>query len=259
MWLDGSPYWNGIQMDETALPILLVDFARREKALIEGDVARIWPMVQKAAGYLIRNGPVSPQDRWEEDPGYSPFTVAAEVAGLLAAADLAELNREGSMAIYLREIADVWNDSVERWMYVSDTDWCRQYEVDGYYVRITPTDSDDGVSRFQESVHVKNVRAAEDSRRASHLVSPDALALVRFGLRAADDPRTRDTAKIIDALLKVETPSGPTWHRYNDDGYGEHEDGAPFDGKGIGRGWPLLTGERAHCRSSCSRRLALWL
>jgi glucoamylase len=77
-------------------------------------------------------------------------------------------------------------------------------------------------------------------------VSPDALALVRFGVRTADDARIRDTVKVIDALLKVETPSGPAWHRYNDDGYGEHEDGAPFDGMGIGRGWPLLTGERAH-------------
>jgi glucoamylase len=95
-------------------------------------------------------------------------------------------------------------------------------------------------------VHVKNVLAAEDTRRANHLISPDALALARFGLRTADDPRMRDTTKVIDALLKVETPSGPLWHRYNDDGYGEHEDGAPFDGTGIGRGWPLLTGERAH-------------
>ena len=69
MWLDGSPYWNGIQMDETALPILLVDLAHREKALAEADMARFWPMVRKAAGYLARNGPVSPQDRWEEDPG----------------------------------------------------------------------------------------------------------------------------------------------------------------------------------------------
>jgi glucoamylase len=85
------------------------------------------------------------------------------------------------------------------------------------------------------------------------LVSPDALALVRFGLRAADDPRIRDTAKVIDVLLKVETPSGPTWHRYNDDGYGEHEDGAPFDGTGIGRGWPLLTGERAHYELAAGR------
>jgi glucoamylase len=94
MWLDGSPYWNGIQMDETALPVLLVDLARREKALDADDVARFWPMVRQAAAYVVRNGPVSPQDRWEEDPGYSPFTVAAEIAALLAAADLAELHRE---------------------------------------------------------------------------------------------------------------------------------------------------------------------
>jgi glucoamylase len=85
------------------------------------------------------------------------------------------------------------------------------------------------------------------------LVSPDALALVRFGLRAGNDPRIRDTAKILDAMLKVETPSGPVWHRYNDDGYGEHEDGAPFDGTGIGRAWPLLTGERAHCELAAGR------
>ena len=119
MWLDGSPYWNGIQMDETALPILLVDLAHREKALAEGDLTKFWPMVKKAAGYLARNGPVSPQDRWEEDPGYTPFTVAAEIAALLAAADLADLNHESSIATYLREIADVWNTSIERWMYMS--------------------------------------------------------------------------------------------------------------------------------------------
>ena len=207
----------------------------------------------KAAGYLVRNGPVSPQDRWEEDPGYSPFTVGAEIAALLAAADLADLNHEASIATYLREIADVWNTSIERWMYVSGTDWCRKFSVEGYYVRIAPTETGADGSRFQENVHVKNVAAAEDTRSASHLVSPDALALVRFGVRAADDPRIRDTAKVIDALLKVETPSGPTWHRYNDDGYGEHEDGAPFDGTGIGRGWPLLTGERAHYELAAGR------
>ncbi len=246
MWLDGSPYWNGIQMDETALPILLVDLARREKVLTAGDLEKFWPMVKKAAGYLARNGPVSPQDRWEEDPGYSPFTVAAEISALLAAAELAELNHEASLANHLREIADVWNDSIERWMYMSATDWCQKFKVKGYYVRIAPkTSGADGESR-QENIKVKNVTASEDTRQACHLISPDALALVRFGLRAADDLRIRDTVKVIDALLKIETPSGPTWHRYNDDGYGEHEDGSPFDGTGIGRGWPLLTGERAH-------------
>jgi glucoamylase len=246
MWLDGSPYWNGIQMDETALPILLVDLAYREKALTHSDVTKFWPMVKKAAGYLARNGPVSPQDRWEEDPGYTPFTVATEIAALLAAADLADLKNEVSIATYLRQIADVWHDSIDRWMYVSGTDWCRRYSADGYYVRITKADTEKDTSRFQESVQVKNVLAAENSRLAKHLVSPDALALVRFGLRSANDPRILNTTIIIDALLKIETPTGPTWHRYNDDGYGEHKDGAPFDGTGIGRGWPLLTGERAH-------------
>jgi glucoamylase len=245
MWLDGSPYWKGIQMDETALPILLVDLARREQALEGDDVNKFWPMVKTAAGYLARNGPVSPQDRWEEDSGYTPFTVAAEIAALLAAAELADLNHEASLANHLREIADVWNDSIERWMYMSATDWCKKFKVEGYYVRIEPNTTGTEAERRQKNIKVKNVTASEDTRRANHLISPDALALVRFGLRPADDPRIRDTAKVIDALLKVETPNGTTWHRYNDDGYGEHEDGSPFDGAGIGRDWPLLTGELA--------------
>jgi glucoamylase len=251
MWVNGSPYWDGIQMDETAMPILLVDLAHREKVLSDADVALFWPMVRQAAEYLVRNGPVSPEDRWEEDPGYSPFTVAAEIAALLAAADIAALNDQAPIATYLREIADVWHASIDRWIYVSGTNWCRQYNVEGYYVRIAPTATGEAGSRFQDDVHVKNVRAAEDTRLASHLVSPDALALVRFGLIAATDPHILDTVKVIDSLLKVETPSGSTWHRYNDDGYGEHKDGSPFDGTGIGRGWPLLTGERAHYELAC--------
>jgi glucoamylase len=82
--------------------------------------------------------------------------------------------------------------------------------------------------------------------RAFHIISPDSLALVRFGLRAPDDPRILNTIRVIDALLKVQLPQGPCWYRYNGDGYGEHKDGSPFDGNGIGRLWPLLAGERAH-------------
>ncbi|MGA7305467.1 MAG: glycoside hydrolase family 15 protein, partial [Rhodothermales bacterium] len=253
MWLDGSPYWDGIQMDEAALPILLVDLARRHKALSKSAAVRHWPMVRQAAQYLVINGPVSPEDRWEEDSGYSPFTVAAEIAALLAAADLANLNDESSIAAYLRETADVWHDSIDRWMYASGTDWCEEYEVDGYYVRIAPMDPDDGATSLDGTVILKNVPATEDHREAVHLVSPDALAFVRFGLRSPDDPRIQDTAKVIDALLKVETSSGPVWHRYNDDGYGEHADGSPFDGTGIGRGWPLLTGERGHYELAAGR------
>jgi glucoamylase len=102
-------------------------------------------------------------------------------------------------------------------------------------------------------VPIKN-RPIEQSRdAAAHTVSPDALALVRFGLRAADDRRITNTVQVIDALLKVETPGGPVWRRYNGDGYGEHEDGEPFDGTGTGRPWPLLTAERAHYELAAGR------
>ncbi|MEO6874698.1 MAG: hypothetical protein ABI222_07740 [Opitutaceae bacterium] len=98
----------------------------------------------------------------------------------------------------------------------------------------------------QREAYVKKLASSGHIRRASHLISPDALAWVRFGLRATDAPRICDTPKVIYALLKIEAPAGPAWQRYNDNGDGEHDDGSPFDGTGIGRGWPLLTGEPGH-------------
>jgi glucoamylase len=254
MWLDGTTYWSGVQMDETAFPILLVDLARRSGALETRDMPRLWPMVSRAAGFLVRNGPVTQQDRWEEDPGYSAFTLAVEIAALLVAADLADLNQEPGVAAYLRETADAWNSSVERWTYVTGTNLARQLEVEGYYVRIAPPEVAEAASPAEGFVPIKNRPPGQSSEPADHMVSPDALALVRFGLRAPDDPRILNTIKVLDALLKVETPHGPAWHRYNDDGYGEREDGAPFDGSGVGRAWPLLTGERAHYELAAGRR-----
>lgn len=245
MWVEGTPYWSGLQMDETALPILLVDLARREGALSAADVERLWPMVRRAGAFLVQNGPVTPQDRWEEDGGYTPFTLAAEIAALLAAADLAELVGESHRAPYLRETADAWNAQVERWLYVRGTGTAAELGVDGYYVRITPPDVDLDPAAAP-AVAIKNRPPGFTDRPADAIVSTDALALVRFGLRAPDDPRMLSTIKVIDALLQGQTPTGPGWRRYNEDGYGEHEDGAPFDGTGIGRLWPLLTGERAH-------------
>jgi glucoamylase len=77
------------------------------------------------------------------------------------------------------------------------------------------------------------------------MVSLDALAFVRFGLRAPDDPRISSTVKVIDATLEVKTPRGPVWRRYQGDAYGEHVDGRPYEGNGVGGGWPLVSGERA--------------
>ncbi|HXN07492.1 MAG TPA: glucan 1,4-alpha-glucosidase [Nitrospiria bacterium] len=253
MWLDGTPYWNGVQMDEAAFPILLVDLALREKALDIHHQPRFWPMVQSAAGYLVRNGPVTQQDRWEEDPGYSPFTLAVEIAALLAAADLADLNQKPKIASYLRETADAWFARIDRWIYIKGSNLANEVGVEGYYVRIAPPEEADAASPAAGFVPIKNRPIGQSEKPVSQIVSPDALALVRFGLRKADDPRIINTVKVIDALLKIETPVGPVWHRYNGDGYGEHADGTPFDGTGLGRGWPLLTGERGHYELAAGR------
>jgi glucoamylase len=246
MWLDGSPYWSGVQLDETALPILLVDLLARHGALTRDQRRDYWPMIRRASAFIVRNGPVSPQDRWEEDPGYSPFTLGAEIAALVAAANDADANGEPRIGQYLRETADAWHASIDEWMYVAGTTLSDECGVEGYYVRVAAPDEADAASPKDGFVPIKNRPPSDNRARAALTISPDALAFVRFGLRAADDPRIVNTVKVIDRLLKVTTPNGPAWRRYNGDGYGEHADGAPFDGTGIGRPWPLLTGERAH-------------
>jgi len=254
LWLDGRSYWGGIQMDETALPILLLDLLRREGAPGLGKLERWWPMVRSAASFILRNGPVTQQDRWEEDAGYSPFTLAAEISALLAAADMADLTGHADAGFILRDTADAWNDNIERWIYATGGDLAQQIGVEGYYVRIAPPDSDGAASPTLGFVPIKNRPPGENLQQASHLVSPDSLALVRFGLRAANDPRILNTVRVIDALLRVQLPQGPCWYRYNGDGYGEHKDGSAFDGTGIGRPWPLLAGERAHYELAAGRR-----
>jgi glucoamylase len=253
MWLDGSPYWTGVQMDETAFPILLTSMAWREGILNADQLHGFWPMVRQAAGYVVRSGPVTQEDRWEENAGYSPFTLAVEIAGLLAAADLADLE-EPELSQYLREVADVWNASIERWTYVRDTELSRGLGIEGYYVRIAPPDVGNGGSLKDGYIPIKNRPPDAGHEPARQIVSTDALALVRFGLRDAHDPRIVNTVKAIDALLEVQTPNGPAWHRYNDDGYGEKANGDPYDGTGIGRAWPLLVGERAHYELAAGRK-----
>lgn len=244
-WLDGRPYWNGVQVDEIGFPVLLYDMLLRAGAIQSAHADHYTQMIEAAAGYIVRNGPVTQEDRWEEDSGYSPFTIAVEIAALLAAADAMDAAGKRGAARYLRETADYWNEQIESWTYVTDTQMSRKLGIAGYYIRIGYPGGD-AISRSRGSIPIRNRSDGNASVEADLLISPDALALVRFGLRAARDPRILDTITAIDSLLKRDLPAGPYWYRYNDDGYGEHIDGAPFDGTGVGRLWPLLTGERAH-------------
>jgi glucoamylase len=236
---DGRGFWTGLQLDEVAFPILLAGKMRETGALADGSETAILlrTMVERAAGFIVRNGPVSPQDRWEENAGVNAFTLAVVVAGLVAAAEWLEPDA----AAYVLAVADDWNARIEDWTYAAGSDLARAHGVAGHYVRIVP---DPSRPIAGQSVDVRN-RGGE-TVAADALVALDFLALTRFGLRSARDQRMLDTVKVCDAVLGVATPQGRTFHRYNEDGYGEHADGDAFDGIGIGRGWPLLSGERGH-------------
>jgi glucoamylase len=254
MWLDGTPYWGGVQLDECSFPIVLIDLLLREKMLEPSDADRFTELVTAATGFIVRNGPATRQDRWEEDAGYSPFTLGVLVNALLAAANFLERRGFPAHTIqYLRETADWINDSIENWTYARETRLATTVGVDGYYVRIGPIDLVDDMLAPDSVTVIKNRPDGHSQWQAVDIVSPDALALVRFGLRSAHDPRILNTVRVIDHLLKVDLPQGPVWRRYNEDGYGEHQDGRPFDGSGIGRAWPLLTGERAHYEIAAGR------
>lgn len=246
MWLQGETYWNGIQMDQVALPIIELHRCNTLQAVDTERMKRYWPGIRKAIGYLLLNGPYTPQDRWEEESGYTVFTMATEIAALLAGADLAEINRDDELAAYCREIADYWNDIIETLTYVTDTPLAKKHGVDGYYIRINPYRDIPASELENRTMTLKNHKNGKGEIIINEHISVDALALVRFGLRSANDPKILNTLKIIDAELKVATPNGPSWHRYNNDGYGEHDNGKAYNGTGIGRAWPLLTGERGH-------------
>jgi glucoamylase len=232
MLLDGERVWHQDELDEAALPILLVDLLRREQAVSERELEVAWPLVARAADHLVRTGPSTQLDRWEDTSGMTPFTIATEIAALAVAAELAGAVRNAASARRFHATARRWDAQIEPVLYRRGGALAERVGVDGYYVRARVP----GVPL--PAVDLQHLPATE--------VSPDALALVRFGLRAPDDPRIQNTVRVIDAVLATELPAGTAWRRYPNDAYGEHADGAAFNGHGIGRAWPLLVGERGH-------------
>jgi glucoamylase len=237
-WLGGRPFWQGVQLDEAAFPVLLASLLQERDAL---DGIPVKDMIHRALSFIAREGPTTNQDRWEEDAGLNTFTLAVAIAALVEGSAFLDGDAKG----HALRLADYWNARLEDWAFVRGTALADQLEVSGYYIRTVPLDTLADKRVMTETVVIKNL-AHDPDLPASGQVSTDCLQLVRYGLRQADDPSIVDTVTVIDYLLKTDTPSGPVWHRYNDDGYGEHDDGTAFDGTGRGRGWPLLTGERGH-------------
>ncbi len=221
-YADGRPFLTATQLDQVAAPILL---AWSLKA-----VDHYGSLVKPAADLIYTKGPKTDQERWEENKGYSPATIASEISALVAAADLARQAGDPASAGRYLARADEWHANVAQWTYTTTGPL-----GDGhYFLRIT-----DGEPDTDNDVKIANKGGRYDQRA---IVSPDFLELVRLGVLAPDDSRIVGSLPELDATIRVETPFGPAWYRYNYDRSGEPSPGAYYPGRG--HPWPFLTGER---------------
>lgn len=254
-WVNGTPYWTGIQLDEVAFPIILAWRLWKLDGLARFDVV---PFVERAAAYLVRNAPITQQERWEENAGYSPSTLAAVISALICAAEIMRAHGGLELGAFLEEHADWIEGHLEDWTVTNNG--VLHPDVKRHYMRIRPPEcgepyAHEGCGR--ETVHINNRPPGEPTEfEARAIIDGGFLELVRYGVRAADDPLIVDSLKVVDHVLKVETPKGPCWRRYNHDGYGQQADGGPFKGYGEGGAWPLLLGERAHYELAAGRDIS---
>src|SRR6266536_6662182 len=230
--LSGEFVFDGLQMDEVSFPTVLAGQLGRTGA---AD----WQHVRAAEDFVVANGPKTPGERWENASGYSPATIAAEIAGLVVGADIARTNGDTARATHYLQVADSWRDNLGAWTVTTNG----PYSSQPYFLRITSDGNADAGTKIQLSDGGPLI-----DQRA--VVDPSFLELVRLGVLRPDDARIVNSLTVVDQQLGYSTPNGPFWHRASFDGYGEKADGSEWEptdtGSGIthGRGWPLLTGER---------------
>ena len=221
----GTPYWDATQMDEASMPIILAWKLNR---------LDLWPKIKLAADFVAGAGPSTKEERWEEMAGYSPSTIAAEIAGLVCAADFAARASDTNEAAKYLQFADAWRNNVANWTFTTNG----LYGDGCYYIRID--DNEDPYNNIQ--LTFGNGAGAHDQRA---VVDGGFLELVRLGDMSPNNWTILETLPKYDSLIKQTIPGkGDAWFRYNYDGYGENNDGTPYNGSGRGRLWPIFTAER---------------
>ncbi len=247
-WIDGTAYWSGLQLDQVAFPILLAWRLHKQDAL---DLFSPRAMILRAAARLIAQGPVTAQDRWEENAGYSPSTLAVVIAALVCTAEWAKEFGKTEVADFILAYADWLAAHVEEWTVTTEGELIEG--LPRHYIRINPADPVAPDPHADPNKTIIQLANGGGIHPARNVVGGDFLHLVRFGIRKPDDAIVRDSIEVIDGVLKHELPQGPGWRRYNHDGYGQKDDGSAFDGTGVGRCWPILTGERGHYELAAGR------
>jgi glucoamylase len=247
--LDGSvaPDTFGLsEIDEDSDPLLMA-----WDAGFAGDQPLYADHLRPGADFVVSHGPAYGEDRWEEHIAYSPSTIASEIAGLTAAAHLAQMAGDPARALLYQATADDYLRNVKSWT-VTDTG---PYGDHRYFIRLSPT----GDPNAAETYNLNNGSLNNVDQRS--VVDAGFLELTRLGELQADDPDVTASLKVVDSVVERQTPSGPGWHRYgvqangSTDGYGDcyepdptdcSPSGAPsFNGVGSGHLWPILDGERA--------------
>jgi glucoamylase len=218
------------QLDEASYPIIMAyQLHMNDHTLYEKHI-------KPAANFVISHGPSYGVERWEEQTGYSPSTIAAEIAGLVAAADLARVNNDKQSEQIWLGVADDWQRSIEKWDVTTNGPLANH----PYYIRLSKT----GDPNAAISYNVGNGGPTLDQRQ---VIDAGFLELVRLGLKPYNDPAITESLPVVDQTIEADTASGPGWHRYNGDGYGDDATtGHPWPptNQGTGHDWPLLTEER---------------
>ena len=242
-WIDGTPDRESAQLDEVAYPILLAWKLKQEDALRKFDP---YPMAFEAAKYLIRHSPVTPQERWEQSSGFSPATLATTIAALICVATWTRERGNEATAEFIEAYGDFLESHIETWTVTTVGTLVK--DIPRHYIRLTPADPKDNQPNEnpnQGTIFIPHRhRDSLQEFPAKEIVDPSFLHLVRYGIRSPNDPLIIDSLKVVDAILKTETPYGAVWKRYNHDGHGQRDDGSAWDKWGTGRSWILLTGER---------------
>jgi glucoamylase len=240
-----APDTGGLQLDECAYPILM-DW----QSGLARDATLYRDHVIPAADFLVAHGPSDGSERWEEQSGYSPSTIAAEIAGLTAAAHIATVNGDPTRARLYQATADDFARNIKSWTVTTTGP-----DAPSYFIRVSKT----GDPNAAISYGLGNGSITVDQRS---VVDAGFLELVRLGVLPASDPTVQSSLTVVDDTIQRPTPSGIGFYRYGTtptesvDGYGDCYQpsgttcsviGAPWPPTDVGTGhlWPVLSGERA--------------
>jgi glucan 1,4-alpha-glucosidase len=239
-----APDTGGLQLDETSYPILMA-----WQSGLAHDASLYANHIVPAADFLVAHGPSDGVERWEEQSGYSPSTIAAEIAGLTAAAHIAAVNGDPVRARVYQATADDFARNIKNWTVTTTGPYGPRY-----FIRLSKTGDPNAAITY----NLGNGSGTYDQRS---VIDQGFLDLVRLGVLPADDPDVQASLGIVDKTIEVSTPSGPGFYRYgtsdpgSEDGYGDCYQpsassckvaGAPWPPTDTGTGhlWPVLGGER---------------